>query len=85
MINANKVEKIFHLCQCNPDKEGAVIVKGIIHKFAFDPKKLKEYKEEIIKFLSELPTKFRKSGGGGWSFLNACNTKDGEQWTGLHQ
>jgi hypothetical protein len=34
--------------------------------------------------LSDLPDEFQASGGGGWSFLNACMTKTGEQWTGMH-
>jgi hypothetical protein len=28
---------------------------------------------------------FKESGGGGCSFLVLCETKDGEQWTGLHE
>ena len=35
--------------------------------------------------LSELPDEFRVSGGGGWSFLQACNDRHGTQWTGFHQ
>lgn len=34
--------------------------------------------------LSELPKEFKKESGGGMSFLNACNTSKGEQWTGEH-
>ena len=39
----------------------------------------------VFKDWKNLPHQFRKSAGGGWSFLNACNQEDGEQWTGLHQ
>jgi hypothetical protein len=38
--------------------------------------------------LAELPAPFKADGpdsGGGWSFLNACVTKDGVQWTDLHR
>lgn len=38
--------------------------------------------------LNELPLQFQseKNGGeGGWSFLNMCVTKTGEQWTGMHR
>jgi hypothetical protein len=35
--------------------------------------------------LAELPDMFKESGGGGWSFLNACDDRHGNQWTGLHQ
>jgi hypothetical protein len=40
---------------------------------------------EIGDMLAELPDQFRKSGGGGWSFLNACEDRYGRQWTGMHQ
>jgi hypothetical protein len=30
--------------------------------------------------LNELPSSFKKDIGGGWSFLQACETKDGVQW-----
>jgi hypothetical protein len=34
--------------------------------------------------LLELPDTFMKTKGGGWSFLNACMNKNGEQWTAFH-
>jgi hypothetical protein len=34
--------------------------------------------------LLQLPDSFQKDSGGGYSFLEACNNKDGNQWTGLH-
>lgn len=30
--------------------------------------------------LADLPDEFMQEKGGGWSFLNMCMTKDGEQW-----
>ena len=35
--------------------------------------------------LSHLPTGFHKSGGGGWSFLQACQDDNDVQWTGEHR
>ncbi len=35
--------------------------------------------------LDELPDSFKKSGGGGMSFQNACVDKQGNQWTDFHQ
>lgn len=35
--------------------------------------------------LDKLPEQFHEATGGGWSFLNACNDRHGNQWTGLHQ
>ena len=31
--------------------------------------------------LSDLPAEFHQEWGGGWSFLNACRTRSGKQWT----
>ena len=35
--------------------------------------------------LKELPIEFQKSGGGGMSFLNMCNNKEGNQWVDMHK
>lgn len=35
--------------------------------------------------LNELPMNFMQSGGQGWSFLNMCVDKNGNQWTGSHE
>lgn len=67
--------------------EGAVMVEGIIHAVGFHPERLESHREEVKAMLLELPLPFRMSEGekgGGWSFLNACNNKDDEQWTGFH-
>ena len=37
-------------------------------------------KKIIISFLKQLPDEFQLSKGGGWSFLNACIDKEGNQW-----
>jgi len=59
-------------------------VEGVRSKFGFHPRRIKTHENQIIEFLQELPPQFHKNSGGGWSFLNLCNTKDGEQWTGFH-
>ena len=92
MLTAEKVEEIFMDClfrkeEINkgiPIKE-PIKVEGLVNTFGFHPDRVKKHKEEIKSLLRELPDQFFKNGGGGWSFLNLCNTKDGEQWTGLHQ
>lgn len=61
-----------------PDE--AIVVSGIVHKFGFHPKRLEGYRAEIIEMLKELPDQFWESKGGGWSFLNGCHTRTGEQW-----
>ena len=95
MIDPEKVEEIFTDClyrneeisslAANEMPEGMIKVEGIVATFGFHPERVKQHEAEIIEMLSQLPDNFKKSGGGGWSFLNACNTKDGELWTGLHQ
>jgi len=45
---------------------------------------LEQHRSRIRELLLDLPDLFMKSKGGGWSFLNACDNKDGNQWTGLH-
>lgn len=65
--------------------DGAVIAEGIMNKVGFHPERLRSHEETVKNWLASLPHQFRKTGGGGWTFLNACNDEDGEQWTGLHQ
>lgn len=64
--------------------EGAVVVEGIRHKFAFAPEKIQTHRAEIKALLDEMPEEFHLSGGGGWSFLNLCMDKHGEQWGEHH-
>lgn len=67
------------------DTSKAVMVEGIVRRFGFDPERLKAREADIASMLSQLPKEFMADGGGGCSFLAACNRADGEQWTGLHQ
>lgn len=63
--------------------ENYVDAPGIIHYVGFHPERLKEAKEDVIDYLSQLPNEFmdaKNGGGGGWSFLNACYTKDNVHW-----
>lgn len=95
VIDPQEVEKAFLECLYRPEEvqdlpkgeapEGAVIVGGIRGKFGFNPDRLEQQRGKVITWLQALPHTFRKSGGGGWSFLNACNQENGVQWTGLHQ
>jgi hypothetical protein len=92
MISAEKIQEIFFKCLLTEeeiDKNGkplieVIKVEGIINSFGFHPERVEEHKDEIISFLEELPDNFKSSKGGGWSFLNACMDKDGNQW-GEHQ
>ncbi len=59
-------------------------VQGIERTEDFHAGRLDENRQAIIDLLNELPEQFHKRGGGGWTFLNACNDKNGRQWTGFH-
>lgn len=61
-------------------KEG----QGLRMRIGFNPERLKENEILITEMLNELPDSFKKSGGGGMSFLNMCEDKNGNQWTSLH-
>ena len=85
-LTAKNVETIFMDCLFRDDEDTskAVIVEGILNQFGFHPDRLESHKQAIAEMLAELPDEFQSDKGGGWSFLNACMTKAGEQW-GEHQ
>lgn len=86
-LNDDQVVNVLKEClfRDGEDATNAVIVEGIVNTYGFDPDRLKTHEEEIVRMLAELPKQFRKSGGGGWSFLQACEDRHGRQWTGLHR
>jgi hypothetical protein len=63
----------------------SVVVEGIMHTVGFHPGRLEGHREEVVAWLNQLPDEFKAQIGGGWSFLNMCYDRDGNQWTGLHQ
>jgi hypothetical protein len=65
-------------------QDGAVVVQGIVTTFGFHPGRIARNADAIGALLADLPDEFQQSKGGGWTFLNACTTRDGEQWTDLH-
>jgi len=92
MLSAQEVGDTFKVClfrkeevangMPKPEHE-AIFVEGVTMKFGLHKERVNKRKDKIIGFLKELPEEFSK--GGGWSFLNLCNDKDGQQWTGLHK
>ena len=86
-LTAERVETTFMDClfKEGEDTSNYVEAKGITTNVGFHPKRLASHKSEVDEMLGELPSEFQKDNGGGWSFLNACNDKDGNQWTGLHR
>lgn len=64
-------------------------VAGIVTVVLLHRRRVAAAREEIAGLLAELPDEFRSvdnpNGGGGWTFLNACLDRHGNQWTGVHQ
>ena len=87
ILTADKVDHIFMDCLFKEEEEttGYVLAEGVMCSVGFNQDRLEQHKTEIEAMLAELPINFMKSGGGGWSFLNACYDKHGNQWTGLHE
>ena len=89
-IDPQRVEAIYaeslaeDLLDTSPDY---LVVEGILRPTAFDLCKLKRHRDEIAAMLCWLPREFlnhEQGGGGGWSFLQACQDRHDRQWTGLH-
>lgn len=82
-LTAENVEKVSGECFYESEDK-TVKCEAVVHSFAFCEEKLQENKQNIVDMLSCLPKEFMQNTGGGYSFLAACNDKDGNQWTGLH-
>jgi hypothetical protein len=64
-----------------PESERPFIaIEGIVNSYVFSPGALDTHRDEVREMLDQLPDNFRVTGGGGWSFLNMCQTSDGELW-----
>lgn len=81
-LTSENVESVFRAClfRDGEDTSQAKIVEGVVNKFGFHPERVAAHKTEIAEMLNGLPDEFRADKGGGWSFLNACMTKSGDQW-----
>ena len=84
VLTAERVEELFKECLAASPAEGT-IVQGVVNTAAFRPEAIENHREEIGALLAELPEPFQENGGGGWTFLNACDDKHGNQWTGFQQ
>lgn len=94
LISSARVEQILLDCLFRPEEvegleegqapEGAVIVEGILSRFGLHAGRLESHRSEVTEMLMNLPVNFRRSSGGGWSFLQACDDRNGVQWTGFH-
>lgn len=97
ILTTKKVHDIFMDCLFKDEEvagrsteemleSGEVIpASGILNNIGFNASRLNTKREEVKTMLSEFSDDFHVKGGGGMSFLNACNDKDGNQWTGEHK
>jgi hypothetical protein len=86
-LTALNVNTIFQSCLFKDGEtiNDACVVEGVVSKVEFHPRRVNNHRVEIEALLLELPDAFRNSNGGGWSFLQACDDRHGNQWTGLHR
>lgn len=80
------VSNIFFECLFKEDEDNSIAIEsyGVTIDVGFHPERIERHKEKIVNLLNELPLEFCEATGGGFSFLAACNDKNGEQWTGFH-
>ena len=86
-LTAENVNNLFAHCLFKEGEstEKRIKVEGIMTTVGFHPERLKEVTSNIMDMLNNLPDNFKQSGGGGWSFLNMCQDKNNNQWTGFHK
>ena len=86
-LTAEKVHTVFMKCLFKEGEQtdNHKIGQGVMIKVGFNPERLKENEPVIIEMINDLPDEFKKTGGGGISFLNMCNDKNGNQWANLHK
>ena len=87
-LTAERVSAVFTDCLFKDEELPAkeyIPAPGITSSVGFHPERVDGYKDEIAEMLAELPDGFQESGGSGMSFLNACDDKHGNQWTGMHR
>ena len=87
ILTAEHVHNVFMDClfKDGEDTSEHIVAEGIVQSVGLHPGRVEGHRQEIHDMLSELPDIFKSSGGGGYSFLNACLDKNDNLWTGLHQ
>lgn len=85
-LTPDAVDALMKVCLSAPGElTDAVVVEGIINNYAFHADRIAENAATIAKLLAQLPDEFQNKKGGGWSFLNACQDRDGSLWTEEHR
>ena len=81
-LTHQNVEEVFKDCLAD-NKE--YTMKGVLIEAAFNRDKIAEHEQNIMQMLMQLPKEFHRPGGCGWSFVNMCIDKNGNQWTDYHR
>jgi hypothetical protein len=86
-LNAELVHSTFLEClfEDGEPTENHKIGEAVQMKVGFNPERLKGKETLIEELLNQLPNEFQKDGGGGMSFLQMCNDKNGNQWADMHK
>jgi hypothetical protein len=87
-LTSENVEKTFIACLFDSDSDtsNAKLVHGVMMKVGFHPERLEKHRFEITELLLQCHNDFMESSEAkGMSFLNFCQDKNGELWTGVHQ
>ena len=79
-LTDENVQTLFYKCLAN-EPEG-VVINGIVASYRMN---VKGSEIDISNLLSQLPDAFHQGKGGGYTFLDMCQTNSGEQWTDLHR
>jgi len=87
VLTGEHVDSVFMDClfKDGEDTSDHIVAEGIVQTVGLHPGRIEGHRQEIHDMLAELPDEFKTSGGGGYSFLNACLDRHGNQWTGMHQ
>lgn len=85
ILTAENVHNAAMYCLLNEGETNEpIIVEGVVITAKFHPTRLKEYEPLINEMLLCLSDNFLQSRGGGWSFLNMCEDREGIQWADFH-
>lgn len=87
LIDPEQVNKIFidSLFNDGEDTAGHIPSEGITITIGFHPARLESHRDEVREMLSNLPEQFQQSKSGGWTFLNAYQDREGNQWANFHR
>ncbi len=85
-LKPSKVSEIFRDClfakhevPASGRPESFVEARGVMIHIGFHPQRLESHRSEVVEMLNDVHPDFRE----GMSFLNFCNDKNGELWTGM--